>query len=82
MGNRQTNQTLATTMNGAGDPPPFSVHGPWISLAAPGHQDHLTQPGQRQGNRGEIKGTSFAAPTGLSLMVGGPGWVTRRCLSF
>jgi membrane-anchored mycosin MYCP len=64
-----------------GDPAEFSMHGPWVSVAAPGTDIISLNPGDRDGlvnvtadENGEqspIQGTSFAAPyvAGLAALV-------------
>ncbi|WP_083661487.1 type VII secretion-associated serine protease mycosin [Actinophytocola xanthii] len=65
----------------SGDPAGFSMHGPWVSVAAPGTEIISLNPGDRDGlvnvtadEKGEqtpIQGTSFAAPyvAGLAALV-------------
>lgn len=65
----------------AGDPAEFTMHGPWVSVAAPGTDIITLNPGSREdlvnvsasadGKAAPIQGTSFAAPyvAGLAALV-------------
>ncbi|MBC6446328.1 type VII secretion-associated serine protease mycosin [Actinokineospora sp. HBU206404] len=70
----------ATDRNG--DPAPFSVQGPWVSVAAPGTEIISLDPAAgsdglanlqvlKDGNKVPIQGTSFAAPyvAGLAALI-------------
>ncbi|MGX7824328.1 type VII secretion-associated serine protease mycosin [Actinokineospora sp. 24-640] len=66
-------------MDRNGDPAPFSVQGPWVSVSAPGTEIISLDPSGRglanlqvqQGQRNTIQGTSFAAPyvAGLAALI-------------
>lgn len=66
-------------MDRYGDPAPFSVQGPWVSVSAPGTEIISLDPSGRglanlqvqQGQRNTIQGTSFAAPyvAGLAALI-------------
>lgn len=68
-------------MEKTGDPAPFSVQGPWVSVAAPGTEIISLDPGNTKGlanllltkdnKTSPIQGTSFAAPyvAGLAALV-------------